>query len=289
MVGPDESDHKNARADDVSADVPETSGDLRVLRSPVIPEERFVHGFPERAGGVSSGPRESLNLGFRWGDEPASVEENRRRVAAEAGFSPDALVATVHVHGTRVWRVGEPLPDPPEFDGLVTDRAGPVLGAFAADCIPLVFGDPEAGVCGAAHAGWRGTVSGVARQVVARMGELGARPADVRVALGPSIGPCCFEVGDEVVAAFEEAFPALARSGAGREGGGEGALVVPGPRRSHIDLRVAMRAQLEEEGLRPERIDADPPCTHCLPERFFSYRRDGRAGGVHMGYIGLRP
>lgn len=259
-------------------------GDLRILRSSVIPSDRFVHGFPERWGGVSHGARSSLNLGYRWGDEPERVDENRRRVAASAGYEPEALAVTKHVHGTRVWCVDERLPDPPEFDGLVADRPGPVLGAFAADCIPIVFADPDAGVCGAAHAGWRGTVSGVARQVVRRMQERGAKPASVRAALGPSIGPCCFEVGEEVVSAFAEAFSGLVGRSAG-EGPG---LVVPGPRKNHIDLRVAMRAELEGEGLRPEHIDASPPCTHCEPDRFFSFRRDGREGGVHMGFIGLR-
>ena len=87
--------------------------DVRILRSPVIPTEGFVHGFPERTGGVSSGPRASLNLGFRWGDERAHVEENRRIVARAAGYDADQLQVTKHVHGANVWRVGEPQPDPP--------------------------------------------------------------------------------------------------------------------------------------------------------------------------------
>lgn len=280
---------------------------LRILRSRAIPETHFAHGFPERWGGVSEGARKTLNMGARWGDDPERVEENRRRVAARAGYAPEALVVAKHVHGTAVWRTDEPLPDPPEFDGLVTDRPGVVLAAFAADCIPIVFADPEAGVCGAAHAGWRGTVAGVARRVIERMRELGSRPGAIRTALGPSIGPCCFEVGDDVVSAFEDAFPALARAGAdapapartdrdrdGEERPGErgaarvGPLIRRGPRKRHIDLRAAMRAQLEEEGLARAHIDAEPPCTHCAPARFFSYRRDGRDGGVHMGFIGLR-
>lgn len=261
-----------------AADRDDAPEELRILRSPAIPEEGFVHGFPERWGGVSEGPRSTLNLGFRWGDERERVEENRRRVARRAGYDADALAVTKHVHGTRVWRVGERRPEPPEFDGLVADRPGAVLGAFAADCIPIVFADPDARVCGAAHAGWRGTVGGVARVVIARMEELGSRPSSIRAALGPSIGPCCFEVGDEVVAAFSSAFPALAEAGT---------LVVAGPRRAHVDLRAAMRAQLEDAGLAPNHIDADAPCTMCSPERFFSYRRDGKEGGVHMGFIGL--
>jgi hypothetical protein len=249
---------------------------IDVLRSPLIPEDLFMHGFPTRHGGVSEGLRASLNLGYRWGDDLDKVQQNRRLLAEHVGFDPDALVVTKHVHGTRVWRVGEALPDPAEFDGLVSDRPGAVLGAFAADCIPIVFADPEARVCGAAHAGWRGTVAGVGHEVVGRMVELGADPARVRVALGPSIGPCCFEVGAEVVAEFTAALP-------GVEG-----LVVPGPNKDHIDLRTAMRSMLEAAGVRPEHIDDTPPCTKCDPERFFSYRRDGREGGVHMGFIGLR-
>jgi YfiH family protein len=250
--------------------------DIRLYRSRIIDDALFVHGFPERTGGVSQGLRRSLNMGVRWGDDRAAVDINRRLVAAHAGYDPEKLVATRHVHGTAVWRVGEPLSDAAEFDGLVSDRPGTVLGAFAADCIPLVFADPVARVCGAAHAGWRGTLGGVAANVVARMSEIGSRPADVRVALGPSIGPCCFEVGPEVVAEFRAAFGDLA------------GMVVPGPRRDHIDLRVVSRAVLTRAGVDPAHIDANPPCTMCQPERFFSYRRDGREGGMHMGFIGLR-
>src|SRR5215510_11756755 len=141
---------------------------IRLHRSPVIPDG-FLHGFPERTGGVSQGLRSSLNLGARWGDDRANVEANRRLLAAHAGYDPAQLQVTRHVHGTRVWKVGEPLPDDAEFDGLVCDRPGPVLGAFAADCIPILFAEPEARVSGAAHSGWRGTLGGVASSVVRRM------------------------------------------------------------------------------------------------------------------------
>lgn len=254
---------------------PASEPPIRLHRSSVIPAAGFVHGFPERTGGVSVGPRSSLNLGGRWGDDPANVATNRARLAAHAGYDPAQLVATRHVHGTNVWKVGEPLEDAAEFDGLVSDRVGPVLGAFAADCIPILFADPVARVCGAAHAGWRGTVAGIAGNVIGRMVELGARPADIRVALGPSIGPCCFEVGAEVVTEFREALGELP------------GLVVAGPHKDHIDLRVASRAMLERAGVRPEHVDDRPPCTRCEAERFFSYRRDGREGGVHMAFIGL--
>lgn len=250
-------------------------GTICVLESAVIPRTGFVHGFPTRSGGLSQGLRSSLNLGYRWGDERGRVDENRRLLADHVGFAIDELVVTKHVHGTRVWRVGDELPDPAEFDGLVSDRVGAILGAFAADCIPVLFAAPAARVCGACHAGWRGTLGGVGREVICRMVDLGAAAGDIRVALGPSIGPCCFEVGPEVVTAFKSALP------------GVDGLVVAGPRKDHIDLRRAMRTILEPCGIRPEHIDDQPPCTRCDEERFYSYRRDGKAGGVHMGFIGL--
>lgn len=253
----------------------DVQGEIRLYESALIDSSIFWHGFPERTGGVSSAERCSLNLGHRWGDDPANIQRNRELVAEHAGFAFENLVVTKHVHGTAVWRVGQEPPEPPEFDGLVCTEPGKVLGAFAADCIPLIFAAPTARVCGAAHAGWRGTVGRVAVNVVEEMVAAGAERSDIRVVLGPSIGPCCFEVGPEVVDEFRKAFP-----------GAEG-LVVQGPVKEHINLRVATRVQLEEAGIAPEHIDSDPPCTKCHPERFFSYRRDGKAGGVHMGYIGL--
>jgi polyphenol oxidase len=248
---------------------------IRLHQSPVLPSDGFRHGFPERSGGVSTGARASLNLGVSWGDDRALVEVNRRRLADHAGYDPAAVQMARHVHGTDVWAVGQPLADDATFDGLVCDRPGAVLAAFAADCIPILFAEPAARVCGAAHAGWRGTVAGIARNMVAAMQALGARADRIRVALGPSIGPCCFEVGPEVVAAFRDAL------------GDVPGLIVAGPHKDHIDLRVASRAILERAGVAPDHIDDRPPCTRCEPERFFSYRRDGRAGGIHMSFIGL--
>jgi purine-nucleoside/S-methyl-5'-thioadenosine phosphorylase / adenosine deaminase len=248
---------------------------IRLYRSPVLPDRGFLHGFPERTGGVSTGPRASLNLGVRWGDDSERVAINRQRLAEHAGYDPAALQIMRHVHGNDVWTVGEPVGDSATFDGLVCDRPGPVLAAFAADCIPMLFAEPDARVCASAHAGWRGTVAGVARNVVGRMLALGAEPERIRVALGPSIGPCCFEVGPEVVAEFRDTF------------GDVPGMVVAGPRKDHIDLRVASRAVLERAGIAADHIDDRPPCTQCEPERFFSYRRDGKEGGMHMAFIGM--
>ena len=126
---------------------------LEILTSPVIPQEGFVHGFPTRRGGVSVGRRASLNLGYRWGDDPENVHENRRRVALAAGFDVAHLQVTKHVHGTNVWVAGDELLEGAEFDGMVSTRPGDTLGAFAADCIPIVFADPVARAVATAHAG----------------------------------------------------------------------------------------------------------------------------------------
>jgi polyphenol oxidase len=247
---------------------------IRIYRSPVLPERGFIHGFPERYGGVSTGARASLNLGTKWGDAAANVEENFRRVAAHVGYAPEALQRMRHAHGTAVWTVGQPLPEPAEFDGMVCDQPGPVLAAFAADCIPMLLADPVAGVCGAAHSGWRGTVGRIAANMVTHMVALGASPAELRVALGPSIGACCFEVGPEVVAEFRAAFGELP------------GMVVAGPKKDHLDLAAVTRHVLEGAGVLPEHIDSAPPCTRCT-DRFYSYRRDGVASGVLMGFIGM--
>lgn len=267
---------------------------IRIYRSALLSGEAngIVHGFPERTGGVSVGLRASLNLGVRWGDDRANVDENRRRLAAHADYDPGSLVAMRHVHGTAVWTVGEAMGESAEFDGLVCDRPGPVLGAFAADCVPILFADPHARVIGAAHAGWRGTIGaappqaadssstlgeGVATNVIRRMVERGAKPDQIRVALGPSIGPCCFEVGPEVVAQFRDALGEVPD------------LLISGPHKTHVNLRVALRAMLERAGVRTDLIDDRPPCTKCHPDRFFSYRRDGVAGGIHMAFIAMSP
>lgn len=285
---------------------------IRIYRSAIFGADcdGIIHGFPERTGGVSSGARASLNLGVRWGDDRGNVDDNRRRLALHAGYDPDALVAMRHAHGTAVWTVGEPIGESAAFDGLVCDRPGPVLGAFAADCVPMLFADPEARVIGAAHAGWRGAIGAtppeaapgsstlgesVAGNVIQRMVERGARPDRIRVALGPSIGPCCFEVGPEVVAQFRTAL-GEASDGVIASPGAAASRSTPdhnnaidGSHKMHVNLRRALRVMLERAGVDGKFIDDKPPCTKCNPDRFFSYRRDGVAGGIHMAFIAMAP
>ncbi len=245
----------------------------------------FVHGFTTRGGGVSAPPYDTLNLGGKWGDDPAHVTENRRRLAQAVGGAP--LVAR-QVHGTVIRRVRRD--DSPaevarhEADGLCSDVPGVLLGVFVADCVPVLLADPRTGCCAAVHAGWRGTVAGILPEAVRRLAaEFGARPGDLRVALGPAIGPCCFEVGLEVAQAFTAAIPDAAARG----------IVQPSRRgladKAQVDLHAANRLLLAGAGVDPDAVGAIAGCTRCDRERFFSFRRDGASTGQQMGVIGRAP
>ncbi len=257
-----------------------SAGDeLPLLVSPRIPVE-FRHGFTTRAGGVSAPPFDALNLGWKWGDAPDRVAENHRRLLSVSGVA--AMFRASQVHGIRILRV-RAAEDPAvvmaeQADGLCSDAPGVGLSVHVADCTPILMACPKTGACAALHAGWRGTVAGMAGQGVRDMvARFGCRARDLRVALGPCIGPCCFEVGPEVVDAFRAAMPTAGESGV--------ILSAPG-KKSRIDLRRFQRAQLEAAGVQPENIDASDDCTFCDARgRFFSFRRAGRATGHLVGFI----
>jgi YfiH family protein len=240
----------------------------------------FVHGFTTRAGGVSAPPYESLNLGMKWGDARPHVEENRRRVLAASGAEVMHFVR--QVHGVGVWRVrGGDTPAASarhQADALWSDAAGIAVAVFVADCVPVLLADPRTGAFAAVHAGWRGTVADVLGATVAALrAEVGSRPEDLRVALGPAISACCFEVGAEVAEQFRQALP-----------GADCVIEAPG-RAPYVDLRAALRWQLLRAGVTEAAIDAGGACTRCDPEgRFYSYRRDRGQTGQHLGFIARR-
>ncbi|MSP61369.1 MAG: peptidoglycan editing factor PgeF [Myxococcales bacterium] len=242
---------------------------MRLHRSPLLPAR---HGFSTRLGGVSTGRYATLNVGGKWGDDPANVDENRRLLAEEGGFDP-ARLATVHqVHGAACLNAdGRGAADLArcDADALLASEPGRAIGVYTADCVPILLGDGEGRVA-AAHAGWRGTIAGVASAAVEALVAVGARRERIRAALGPSIGVCCFEVGDEVAAQFAR-FP--------------GAVMREGDGKAHVDLWRANRAILVAAGLAASAIDAHPPCTMCDPERFFSFRRDGAGIGQMLSFV----
>jgi polyphenol oxidase len=249
-------------------------GRLPLLRSALLGQ--VVHAFTTRAGGISPPPYDSLNLAMRWGDARENVFENRRRLFGACGVEHAFFVR--QVHGAAVVQItaasAPELPPETEADALVSDVPGVALAVFTADCVPLLVADPATGAVAAIHAGWRGVIAGVVPAALRALnGFYGSRPADLRVALGPAIGPCCFEVGPEVVSAFSTAFPGLALMSMGPAG------------KPHIDLKRALRAQLQAAGVPAQQIDAGTECTKCTPARFFSYRRDNTRTGQHLSLI----
>jgi polyphenol oxidase len=168
------------------------------------------HGFFTREGGVSQGVYASLNCGFGSRDDSRAVAENRAIAAARLGVAPERLISCHQVHGTTVVSVERPWRrhDNPRADGMVTAVPGVALGVLAADCAPVLLADPQAGIVGAAHAGWRGALSGVAEATIAAMVAQGARYEQICAAIGPCIAQPSYEVGPEFAATFAAADPA---------------------------------------------------------------------------------
>ena len=234
-----------------------------------------MHGFLGRIGGVSVGPYASLNLAYWVGDDPAHVDENWRRLREVIG---DAPIARCHqVHGKTVRSVTRDNLEPrPPADGMVTVERGILLAVASADCVPILMSDGRGEVVGALHAGWRGVIAGIADEGVRAMTSLGARPNELRAALGPSIGQSCFEVDDDLAHRFaREVGGSEHHARAGRAG------------KSHLDLRGIITDQLIAAGLSRESIIGVGACTKCANDRFFS-RRANPASGLQLSFIGLR-
>jgi YfiH family protein len=235
------------------------------------------HGFLGRRGGVSSGALAGLNCGWGSGDDRLAIAENRRR--AIDAVLPNARLVSVHqVHSADVVEAGD-WPDDarPHADALVTDRQGTLLGILTADCAPILLADAEAGVIGAAHAGWRGAVAGVAASTIAAMEKLGARRDRIAAAVGPCIAQRNYEVDHD----FAE-----------RLGEDNARFFTDGPAgKPHFDLESFVVASLAAAGI--TRIEALGLDTYADPARFFSYRRATHRGepdyGRQLSLIGLSP
>ena len=232
------------------------------------------HGVFTRLGGHSQSPWDSLNTGHTVGDDLEAVEANHDLIFAALGVRREEVVSPHQVHSTTVRVVDERSRGQvcPETDALVTDAPNVALMLRFADCVPILLCDPVRSVVGLAHAGWRGTVAGMAGAVVqAMVHEMGCRPEDIRAGIGPSIGPCCYEVGEEVA---EAASSALA--------GASGLLESKPNGRWHLDLWAANRRQLAEAGVCS--IEVAGICTACRTDEWFSHRAErgktGRLGAV---------
>ena len=181
---------------------------MKVITSPLLAELTSVrHAFFTRHGGVSTGVYESLNVGRGSNDDPANVAENRRRCAAHFDVGPENLLTCYQIHSADALTVNRPWPSEvrPEGDAVVTGVAGLVCGALSADCAPILIADRDAHIVAAAHAGWKGALTGIVASTVSAMVELGARPERMVAAVGPCIGPTSYEVGLEFLDLFVDA------------------------------------------------------------------------------------
>lgn len=240
------------------------------------------HGFFGRKGGVSIGPYKSLNCGLGTSDDPARVQENRNRVCRALGASGSRLATLRQVHSAKVVIVdsASDLTDRAEADALVSSTPGIVLGVLAADCAPVLLCDPRAGVVGAAHAGWRGAVSGVTDTTVEAMIALGADPGNMVAAVGPCIAQPSFEVGPDLVDAVLDATPWAEH------------LFIPGTGdRQHFDLKRYLLGRLARLGVAHSEALADDTLT--AQDDWFSYRGANVAGqrecGRNLSAIALLP
>ncbi len=232
------------------------------------------HAFFTRQGGVSEGVYASLNGGLGSSDDPARVAENRRRMAAQLGLPAEALVSVHQVHSAEAVIVDEPFPQTarPRADGMATNRPGIALAVTTADCGPVLFADPEAGVVGAAHAGWRGARSGILEGTLQAMERLGARRGRIVAVLGPTISQAAYEVGPDFAAAFrdEAEAPRFFRP-SGKPG------------HAQFDLPGYIGWRLARAGIG---AFADLAlCTYGDEERFFSFRRTTHRGEPDYGRL----
>jgi YfiH family protein len=231
------------------------------------------HGFFTREGGVSEGLYTSLNCGFGSGDAAEKVAENRARAMAQLDAAPDHLVSCYQIHSAEVVEVAKPWrrEDNPKADAMVTKQRGVTLGILTADCAPVLFADAEAGIIGAAHAGWKGALGGVIEATLAAMAKLGADKNRIRAAIGPCIAQPSYEVGPEFPAPF------LAAAAANRD------FFVPARREGHFmfDLGGYVARRLAAAGIGA--VERAPHDTLAEEERFFSYRRTCLKGEKDYG------
>jgi YfiH family protein len=243
-------------------------------------------GFTTRLGGKSIEPYESLNMGFHVGDDPGRVLANRQALAGVLEMPLQTWVAAEQVHGDRVAVIRiedrgrgslEHGSSVPETDALVTDQKGIVLTTYAADCVPLLFYSTE-GVIGVAHAGWRGTVKKIAAKTVRVMcDQFRCDPGTIQVAIGPAIGPCCYEVDRPVRDAFAEIGLADVCT--------EEPPTKTLDRRWKCDLWLANKKILLEAGIPESHLYISKQCTSCHNDLYFSHRKEHGKTGRHMGFV----
>lgn len=234
--------------------------------SELFRSHHVVHGFSTRCGGGSAPPYDTLNLGLNTGDRTACVTQNRKLFFDAAGIDESRCALPTQVHGNcvqTVTRAGEY----PETDAVITNQPGLILTIQTADCLPVYLIDPIQMVVGLVHAGWKGCHAGIIGDTIRQMKKgFGTLPSDIQVFIGPSIGPCCYEVGEEVSSKFEPQY----LSG------------------TWLDLWQYAEDQARLIGVHCEKIHRANLCTRCHPDWFFSHRGSRGKTGRMMAYLGIR-
>ena len=258
-----------------------TDNSITYLRADSL--EGVTHGFSTRLGGVSPAPWDSLNLGVGRGDTMENVQENYRRFCAALGTDDRRAVLSKQIHEDVVRHVTEADAgkglyrdrDYSSVDGMVTNVPHLPLVVFSADCNVILLYDPVQRAIGACHAGWRGTALGIAKKTAQEMVRLfGCEARNIRAAIGPAIGQCCFETDEDVPAALREALGAEAEP-----------YITWNGTKYHIDLKAVNALWLRKAGV--ETIDICDHCTACRPDLYWSHRKMGNARGAQIAMISL--
>lgn len=254
-----------------------TVGNLQYLTAENIDT---AHCFTTRFGGVSQGHLSGMNIGIHRGDDPENVRKNYEILASALGFETDHLVLTHQTHTDIVLQVGKDQygagltkPELPECDALITNEPGTALVIFTADCTPVLLYDPVTGAVGAAHAGWRGTAAGIAAKTAQAMCRAyGCKAENIRAAIGPNIGACCFETHADVPDAMVQSLGEEAKDHIRQAG-----------EKYYVNLKEMNAIHLRQAGV--ENIVISRDCTACDTDRFWSYRRVGNARGSQGAII----
>lgn len=253
------------------------AGDRSYTMAQSLDDPDTVHAFTSACGGNSHVHIKGLNLGFRVQDQPEDVLSNYRLVANDFDFSLNRTVLAKQTHTDHIRNVTEEdcgkgltkCSDIEDTDGLITDCPNIILVVFSADCIPILLSDPTNGVVAAIHSGWRGSVQNIGGKAVQKMAaDYHCDPKNIHAAIGPSIGPCCFEIGAEIVGQFQPAFVRDEHNG-----------------KFHVDLKEMVSKQLQKEGVSENNIDISQECTMCKAGKYYSYRAQKEKTGRQAAFI----
>lgn len=259
--------------------------------------ERLTAGFTTRHGGVGQEPYATLNCAYHVGDDAEAVLRNRRLVTEKLAFPLEAWTCGEQVHGKAVAVItdkdkGRGFLDRQsalqDTDGLVTNVPGVLLTSFYADCVPLYFYDPVKQAVGLAHAGWKGTVAGIAVSMVETMErEYGSRREDIRAAIGPSIGDCCYEVDEAVMQHVRVWLDEPQDNDEYKQSASKRIYTPIANGKTMLNLKECNRHIMMKAGILPDHIECTTWCTSCHPELFFSYRKENGVTGRMASWIGL--